>query len=629
MDDISIRADRRTDAPPDPDELLWRQFDEATGPEAFARMWLTLQCRMIPGVTSGVLVLKGPEPGRFAPAALWPDGRRPRPHLGQVAERALQQRRALVVAVPQPQSETDPTAPSRVRYDVALPLEAEGELHGVVAIDVPARTEREAEATVRQLKWGVAWLEISRLRQDTTRAAVVRDRLQTVLDLVAAGFGHERFRAAATAFVTAVATRLGAERVSLGFARGGRAHVVAVSHSAKFSGNSNLVRGIEHAMDEAMDQRAVVVWPQPVDWPPQVARAHAELSRQHGAGGVVCTASLVEGGRVLGALTIERPADQPFDKVTLELIEVLAALAGPILERGRRDDQWIGAKVAHWVRDLTKRVVGPGHVRLKIGLGAAAVAVVLLATVHGDFRVAANAALEPVVRQALTAPFAGYVAQAPARAGDIVTAGTLMATLDDRELRLNRLKWLSQQEQLVRQYHQAMANRNAAAVVILTAQIDQAKAEVSLIDYQLAHTRITAPFPGIIVSGDLSQSLAAPIERGQVLFELAPLDAYRVVLQVNERDVTYVQVGQRGTLLLTGSPADAMPFVVDKVTPVSTAKEGHNFFRVEAKLDRQVDRLRPGMEGVGKVEIDRRLYAWIWTRQVIDWVRLQLWKWLP
>ena len=131
------------------------------------------------------------------------------------------------------------------------------------------------------------------------------------------------------------------------------------------------------------------------------------------------------------------------------------------------------------------------------------------------------------------------------------------------------------------------------------------------------------------MTGDLSQSLAAPVERGQVLFELAPLDAYRVVLQVNERDVTYVKVGQGGRLLLTGSPSEPMAFVVEKVTPVSTAKEGHNFFRVEAKLDRQIERLRPGMEGVGKVEIDRRLYAWIWTRQVIDWLRLQLWKWLP
>src|SRR5947209_20007 len=335
------------------------------------------------------------------------------------------------------------------------------------------------------------------------------------------------------------------------------------------------------------------------------------------------------GGRVLGALRVERPADQPFDALTLELIEVLAALAGPILERGRRDDRWLGAKIADSARDLVQRVVGPSHLKLKIALAMAAIAVVLLATVRGDFRVASAATLEPVIRQALTAPFAGYVAQAPARAGDIVGQGALMATLDDRELRLNRLKWLSQQEQLVRQYHQAMANRNWAAVVILTAQIEQAKSEVSLIDYQLAHTRLTAPFRGIIVTGDLSQSLAAPVERGQVLFELAPLDAYRVVLQVNERDVAYVKVGQGGRLLLTGSPSEPMAFVVEKVTPVSTSKEGHYFFRVEAKLDRQIERLRPGMEGVGKVEIDRRLYAWIWTRQVIDWLRLQLWKWLP
>jgi multidrug resistance efflux pump len=629
MDDISIRADRRTDAPHDADDLLWRQFDEATGPEAFARMWLTLQCRMIAGVASGVLVLKTADAGRFAPAALWPDGRRARPHLGQVAERALQERRAVIVPVPQPQSETEPAGAPRVRYDVALPLEAEGELEGVVALDVPARTDREAEAVIRQLRWGVAWLEISRMRRDSARAAVVRDRLQTVLDLVAAGFGHKRFTAAATAFVTAVATRLGAERVTLGFGRGGHAKVVAVSHSAKFSGNSNLVRAVEQAMDEAMDQRAVVVWPQPVDWPPQVARNHAELSRQHGAGGVVCTAPLVEGAGVLGALTIERAADLPFDKVTLELIEVLAALAGPILERGRRDDQWLGAKMLDAGRDFAERIFGPGHLKLKISLGLAAVALLLLVTVPGDFRVASNASLEPVIRQAMTAPFSGYIAQAPARAGDIVTQGTVMAALDDRDLRLSKLKWRSQQEQLTRQYHQAMANRNAAAVVILTAQIDQAKAEVALIEYQLAHTRVTAPFRGIIVSGDLSQSLAAPIERGQVMFELAPLDAYRVVLQVDERDVSYLKVGQRGTLLLTGTPSEPMGFAVEKITPVSTAKEGHNYFRVEGKLDQQLDRLRPGMEGVGKVEIDRRLYAWIWTRQVIDWIRLTLWKWLP
>ena len=36
-----------------------------------------------------------------------------------------------------------------------------------------------------------------------------------------------------------------------------------------------------------------------------------------------------------------------------------------------------------------------------------------------------------------------------------------------------------------------------------------------------------------------------------MLFEIAPLDAYRVALQVDERDVAYVVAGQRGELTIT------------------------------------------------------------------------------
>jgi hypothetical protein len=59
------------------------------------------------------------------------------------------------------------------------------------------------------------------------------------------------------------------------------------------------------------------------------------------------------------------------------------------------------------------------------------------------------------------------------------------------------------------------------------------------------------------------------------------------------------------------------------------AKEGRNFFRIEATLDQPHDRLRPAMEGAGKIEIDRRRVIWIWTHQVVDWIRLTLWTWLP
>jgi multidrug resistance efflux pump len=255
--------------------------------------------------------------------------------------------------------------------------------------------------------------------------------------------------------------------------------------------------------------------------------------------------------------------------------------------------------------------------------------VAFLTLVKGDFRISASTVLEPQLQIAATAPFNGYIREAPVRAGDLVKKGALLARLDDRELKLERLKYLSQEEEFSKQMRSAFADRNHAQVQILTAQLDQAKAQVARVEEQLQRTALAAPFDGVVVSGDLSQQLGAPVERGTVLFEIAPLSEFRLVLKADERDIAYLQPGQRGTLLLAAFPDAQLGFEVTQITPVSTPRDGKNYFRVEAKLDGTDPRMRPNMEGVGKVEIDRRRYIWIWTRQVVDSLRLLAWSWLP
>jgi hypothetical protein len=100
-------------------------------------------------------------------------------------------------------------------------------------------------------------------------------------------------------------------------------------------------------------------------------------------------------------------------------------------------------------------------------------------------------------------------------------------------------------------------------------------------------------------------------------------------VEVDERDITDVAVGQQGELVLSSLPDDIFTLVIEKITPVSIAKEGRNYFRVEARLENSSERLRPGMEGFGKINIDRRKLIWIWTHELIDWVRLKLWRWIP
>lgn len=606
---------------------LWGQFSLSSSPDQFCESWLALQCRMIPEVSGGVVLLGPPDTGPFSPVAVWPQGRRGAVrHLAGVAERAIRERQGLVQQ--REVGDLDRGVPAVQGHEVAYPLQVDGRLHGVVALDVAPRAKADLQTVLRQLHWGVAWLEVLVRREHAVREAVVTGRLQTVLEAAATVVGEQRFHAAAMALATNLATRLGCDRVSLGFLKGGHVRVRAVSHSAHFNKQANLIRAIGSAMDEALDQQATILVPPPPDQPPLVRKAHEDFVRVHGTG-ALCTVLLRVGSKPVGAMTFERPPDRPFDPDLIQTLEALTTLTGPILEVHRRDDRWLGAKAAETLRAYLAKLLGPYHVVLKLVTLALVGLVAFFAVAEGDYRVSAKTLLEGQILRAIVAPFDGYIADAQVRAGDIVLRGRQLAALDDRELRLEQLKWISQHQQHQKEYSQALAKREAAQVEILSAQIGQALAQLALLEDQLAKTHLLAPIDGVVVTGDLSQKLSSPVQRGEVLFEVAPLDVYRVVLQVDERDIDEVRVGQRGQLLLSAFPDTPLPFTVEKITPVSEAKEGRNFFRVEAALADPPSMFRPGMEGVGKIEIDRRLLIWIWTHEAIDWVRLTLWKWLP
>jgi hypothetical protein len=580
---------------------------------------------MVSGVAGGVVLLGAPAEGRpYAPVAFWPDRQRNLKHLAEVAERALSERRGLILK----RSENGNGSDGRIHFDVAYPIQANHRLYGVVALDIDSRPESELNEVMRQLQWGSAWLEVLHHRNGTAQAVAPTERLQAVVDTLATVVGQERFRGAAVAFVTALATKLSCDRVSLGFRRKGAIEVVALSHSAQFGEDTNLLRAIAAAMDEAFDQERTVIFPLPSQREIHGLRAHADLARQYG-NGAICSVPITSSEGYCGVVTLERGSDQPFDPVTVELCEAVVGMAGPVLQVQQRDDRPLWRKLIDAGRTQLENLVGPGHLVLKLSVFGTLCLVLFLALAKGDYRVTAKTVIEPETRRALSAPVNGYIGEARFRAGDPIRQGQLLAKLDDRELRLERSRWHSQEEQSLKQYYEALGNRNAAQAQILAAQIDQARAQVALIDDQLARVHVTAPFDGVIVAGDWSQSLGAPIERGQVIFEVAPLEAYRIILQVDERHIAHVTVGKSGQIVLSGFPTEPLPFTVKQITPVSTASEGRNYFRVEAQLLGKTRGVQPGMEGVGKITIDRRRLLWIWTHEVVDWLRLKLWYWLP
>jgi RND family efflux transporter MFP subunit len=480
---------------------------------------------------------------------------------------------------------------------------------------------------MRELQWGSGWLEVL-LRRHADPADAAQLRVKLALDLVGTLLGQRSLRDSAAAFATEVATRLGCDRVALGILEGQRVKLCAVSHSAQFDKRANLLRAIEGAMEEAVDQSEMVVSPPPRDNLPVVAHAHEVLLRESGAGSAA-TFPLLSDGEVVGAISLERAAGYRFDAQTLELCEALVAVAGPIVDLKRRGEENLAVHSAASAKRLWAKLAGPGYPVWKLAAGGCVAAAALIAFASGTFRVSADVTVEGAVQRAITAPFNGYVLEAPLRAGDIVKAGQLIGRFDDRELQLERIKLSSQREQYSRQHREALAKHERVQAEVLGAQLEQAEAQLALIREQLARVTMTAPLDGVIVSGDLSQQRGSPVERGQVLFEVAPLDGYRIVLRVDERDIAHVVVGQRGELAVTAMPGQEFAFTVTSIVPVNLPQEGRNFFRVEARLDGDSGRLRPGMNGVGKIHVEERKLAWIWTRTLTDWARLKAWSLLP
>jgi multidrug resistance efflux pump len=605
------------------DQTLWTAFAQAATAQIFCQHWLALQCRMIGGVQAAMVLLGPADRGPFRPVATWPEGRHNLKRLSKTAEKTLADRRRIVSRGPSAEGGTP-----NGHYEIGYPIEARGALHGATVLELLPTSEVTLQGVMRQLQWGAAWLELLLCREAVVGEREVRDRMQTALDLMATAVGQERFYASAMAVVTTLATRLHCDRVSVGFLQRGHAHVTALSHSAEFKQRANVIQALADAMDEAIDQREAIVYPVPEEGPSAVVLAHEHFAEEHGTGSIL-TVPLESGGQAVGALLLERAAGHPFDQKTVDLCRSVGALVGPLLDVQRREDRWLVTKGWESLSRFVRHLLGPSHVAMKLTTAAIVGLVAFCFFAEGDYRVSAKTVLEPIVQRAAAAPFDGYIRDAPLRAGDLVHVNDVLCILDDRELRLERLKALSKFEEYQKEYHKAMAEREAAKVEILTAQMKQVRSEIDLLDDQLAHTRVLSPFDGIVVSGDLSQQLGSPVEKGKVLFEIAPLDSYRIVLEVDERDIADVRVGQKGNVLLSAFPSDPLAITVQKVTPVSTAKEGRNFFRVEATLAESHDRLRPAMEGAGKIDIDQRLLVWIWTHQVVDWIRMAVWSWLP
>ncbi len=597
-------------------------------PADLAQSWLVWQCQMVAGVIRGAIYSKADKKSDETEVliASWNDEGGKEVEMKEICREVFTDGHGVIRA--------------RQNYGegelatcdlIGCPLVADDTIVGVVILMISTRSKSQQHAVLQLLQWGGIWVE--KLVQHDMAKRQEFGNFST--NLLTAALELPALSLTTLEIANRLADRFDCERVSVGLRKGMSIQLLAVSHNTKFDPRTQLVRRIEAAMEEATDQLKTINFngsrrsdrtPLAVraELTAVVKKAHYELSRQQSFGST-CTVVLRGQFGYIGAVTFERPANHPFDKETIENCESIAKLVGPVLEMKQRDERHFFQKGIAALSDMSSDIFGPAHLKLKVFSIAALLLLVISSLFNGMNRVTAPATIEGAVRHMLVAPQAGYIKQSISRAGDLVKKGQLIAQLDDRDLSLELQKWQGEKNKLQKVYQEALAQRDRTKLSVTLAQIEQVEAEMKLVEGNLSRTSLIAPFDGVVVSGDFSQSLGAPVEMGQILFEVAPLDSYQVVLEVDEFDVAGLEAGQSGRMVIAALPEATFEVSISKIVPVAVAGDGRNYFRVEATLDQSTSMLRPGMQGVAKVDAGERRLLWIWTHSLTD--RLRLWVW--
>jgi hypothetical protein len=611
------------------DPAAWRALYALENAEGFSAAWLGLMAAKLDvvlaacnagqsAVLGAFVALRGPEDGRrFLRTASYGDGETSF-LLAKAAERCLQLQRNVAQAGGAPNEDAPP-----LPCQIAVPLMIDDVLEGVVALELAAVAAPLVDTCSRLTQWGAAWFRALLKPRDND---AVRERAELAIEAMAMAAEPGGAASMAQALSTLLAGRMGALRVSFGAGTGARIHVLASSRGAIADNDTDFLLVLAAAMDEAASLGAdrPVLFPVPEG---QIAAigAHERLCRAHGAAWAACMVHVAGHRRVAMCVEGTGPAPVPAALAAMAgLNKVMAPLIALRLDAERSLPRHAGALAQHCWRSWVSHAPNWRRAALLAGAGAALFALFA----RGEHRVAAHATLEGMVKRVLTAPFDGYLAERLVRPGDRIRAGAELARMDIRDLLLQAAEQKGREAESRHQMDDAAGRRDFAGVSVAAARRAQAAAELALVQDNIARASLRAPFDAIVISGDQSETVGVPLRHGDIVYEISPLDRYRVAIDVDETDFAAIATGQAGRLVLSSLSDQAWPFTVERVTPLAAARDGHTVFRVEARLDSNDAMLRPGMQGVAKIDVGRARYVWLWTHAAVNWARLQIWAWL-
>jgi membrane fusion protein (multidrug efflux system) len=199
-----------------------------------------------------------------------------------------------------------------------------------------------------------------------------------------------------------------------------------------------------------------------------------------------------------------------------------------------------------------------------------------------------------------------YPAGSKVKEGDPVAAGCPLVHLDRSILQAQYDRAAAQFEYDDREYrrHLDMYERNAASqteVENARTKRDVSKATLEEARVQLERTTVAAPIGGVL--NRLPAEIGEFVSVGDVVAEIVDIDTVKVVVQVPERDVTYMAEGKTAEVVVSGPDARQLEGEITYISELADPQTRTS--RLEITVDNREHVLRSGQ--IVRARLTRRV----------------------
>lgn len=306
---------------------------------------------------------------------------------------------------------------------------------------------------------------------------------------------------------------------------------------------------------------------------------------------------------------------------------IAQVLSQSLAVQSRAYPEWTKV-LRNWVMSQLRGLFGPKAAKIKLFALATSAALILLALIPTTARPPFEARIEARNRFVVSAPFDGFLADAPFQLGDAVAANATLLALDDGDFRLQLARQVAERQRLEGEGQAARSERDTAKVRMIDAQLRQTQVAIDLLNHQLSQTQLVANRAGVIVGGDAWRRIGGRVRLGEPLLEVADPQSYAVSIYLDESWVADMAEGDAGNLLLAAYPDRPIPVTLRQVTADASSQGGINVFAAWASFEAPADLpLLEGMRGIVRLEAGRTSLLGDYTRGLRLWLRKMLLRW--